>query len=295
MRFKDRADLEEKSRAAARYAYLGPNSCVARILGDRTVHANPCDRSMVPHLALDGFWEPWVTLFLLRCAAPGMSFMDIGSGFGYYTAAVGKACEPATGTKRPLLVCVDCCPINLGLTQETVIVNGLTHAEMHHLAATRDAGIMAVVRLPGTMGATWARRMRGGEMEQRKVGHSGPETVLGKRMDSLIGCQGQFDLLKIDAEGSDWDALRGAEGCLKRGCVVVLEHCKQLFGAKWGDDPDAWESDQLEWARSAGFDLLHVNEEGEAEPVLAATVQARPERMWNLALLREPGRKAVAA
>ncbi len=287
MRFKDRADLERRSREAARYAYLGPNSCVCRILGDRTLHADPADRSMVPHLALDGFWEPWVTFFLLSSAEKGMSFMDIGSGFGYYTAAVGKACAREGSFDHPeKLVAVDICPRNLHLTHETAMVNGLTHCDLHNLAATREPGVMRIVRMPGTMGANHARRSSGVELSEGRAGQHA-ETVMGKRMDSLIGMRGAFDLLKIDAEGGDWDALRGAESCLKTSCVVVLEHCKHLFGMRWGADPDAWEAAQLEWAMAAGFDLRFVNDEGHAEPVLQGRITETPERMWNIALVRE--------
>ena len=97
-------------------------------------------------------------------------------------------------------------------------------------------------------------------------------------IDSLLP-ESRIDFLKIDAEGSDYDALEGASRLLERSpdIIVFLEHCSEFY-----DNPEY----KLDWLASLGFSLSHVDYMGDIVPVTAEEVLAQTRRTWNLVLER---------
>jgi FkbM family methyltransferase len=104
-------------------------------------------------------------------------------------------------------------------------------------------------------------------------------TCRRQRLDDLMAPP--VDLVKIDAEGADYDALEGMHSLLEDspGCTVVLEHCEALFYPGRGGA-------QLDRALSLGLELAHVAYDGRIMPVTRGEVLAAPERLWNLVLRR---------
>lgn len=96
----NRSYFENNCRAAAQSRYLGDSTVLltplgaARNGGIRMV-ADSSDRGIVPHLMIDGFWESWVSVWLmmeLKRRGPGAKLINIGANCGYYSllaAAVG--------------------------------------------------------------------------------------------------------------------------------------------------------------------------------------------------------------
>jgi FkbM family methyltransferase len=44
------------------------------------------DFSLTPHLAMDGFWESWITVWAMRQVTPQTRLLNIGANCGYYAA-----------------------------------------------------------------------------------------------------------------------------------------------------------------------------------------------------------------
>ena len=81
----DRDKLEQEARLAARAVYVGNDTLLATVLGGRLKMFLPAsDIGIMPHLALDGFWESWVTCAMLRMVRPGMRVVNVGANVGYY-------------------------------------------------------------------------------------------------------------------------------------------------------------------------------------------------------------------
>jgi len=80
-----RDQLERVSRAAAGWYPAGGHRIVARMLGSTKIVLDQRDFSLTPHLAMDGFWESWITVWAAQNAGPQSKMLNIGANCGYYT------------------------------------------------------------------------------------------------------------------------------------------------------------------------------------------------------------------
>jgi FkbM family methyltransferase len=104
-----REQLEEWCRGKTQsYSAEGDRALVCRVLGKYLMFCATGDVALAPHLALDGIWEPWVTMAIARHVKPGMRCMDVGACYGYYSVLMSdivgsagrvQAWEPVWGAK----------------------------------------------------------------------------------------------------------------------------------------------------------------------------------------------------
>src|SRR5258707_8071492 len=111
--------LEDAIRRRVQTAYLGDGLVLARILGRQKILLNGSDRGFACHLMLDGFWEMWLTQFLAGQVKPGMTVVDVGANFGYYTVLFADAVGDAGR-----VIAVEPNPDAAALLRETVLLNG---------------------------------------------------------------------------------------------------------------------------------------------------------------------------
>jgi len=90
-----RAQAEQEIRARTQAVYLGDHLALVRVLGQAKMFLSTTDAGFASHVMLDGFWEIWLTLFFARVIAPGMTVIDVGANFGYYTLLFGRAVGPS--------------------------------------------------------------------------------------------------------------------------------------------------------------------------------------------------------
>jgi Protein-L-isoaspartate(D-aspartate) O-methyltransferase (PCMT) len=90
----ERSLLEGVSREHSRAVYLGERTLLCRVLGKYLIYADALEIGITPHLALDGYWESWITLALARTVRPGWHCLDVGANHGYYTLVMADAARP---------------------------------------------------------------------------------------------------------------------------------------------------------------------------------------------------------
>src|SRR5436853_284660 len=56
-----------------------------RVLGSCKMYLDTRDTGFGSHVSLDGYWEPWITVFVARQLRPGMVAIDVGANYGYYS------------------------------------------------------------------------------------------------------------------------------------------------------------------------------------------------------------------
>ena len=73
------------SRDHSRALYIGDQMVLCRVLGKYLMYADAQETGITPHLAMDGYWESWITRALAWTVRPGWHCLDVGANHGYYT------------------------------------------------------------------------------------------------------------------------------------------------------------------------------------------------------------------
>jgi FkbM family methyltransferase len=205
--------LEAAIRRRVQSAYLGDGLVLARILGRHKILLRSTDRGFACHLMLDGFWEMWLTQFLARHVNPGMTVIDVGANFGYFTLLLGDAVG-ASGR----VIAVEPNPETAGLLRETVLLNG-------HATRTR----IVDKALSDATGTGW---LFSPDSEPKNATLVGRPNIPGGRTFEIptvalddIALEGpRVDLVKIDAEGAEVSIVQGMRRLIERDRpMIVLE------------------------------------------------------------------------
>lgn len=206
--------LEREIRHRVQTAYLGNDLVLARILGRHKIFLRGSDRGFACHLMLDGFWEIWLTQFLAQALKPGMTVIDVGANYGYYTLLMADAVG-----ESGRVVAVEPLPDAARLLAETVRLNGFE-------GRTR----IVPQALGATAGTAFLFAPDGEPKNSLVVGqadHPGGTTqaVPVTTLDSVVLDGPRIDLVKIDAEGAEEGIVAGMVGLLARDRPkLVLEY-----------------------------------------------------------------------
>jgi FkbM family methyltransferase len=151
-------------------------------------------------------WFEKEIAFVRRLLRPGMCAIDIGANYGTYTLAMAQAVgpggkiwayEPSSGTARYL--------------RRTIARSGLANVEIFPVALSDRTGTgrLLVTEQP--------------ESGRLASGGSGEEVSL-TTLDAECGLRGwrQIDFVKMDAEGGEFDIIRGGEAFFASQSPLVM-------------------------------------------------------------------------
>jgi FkbM family methyltransferase len=156
-----------------------------------------------------GTWEPEVTSVITSIVMPGMTVIDIGAHVGYYSLLFAKRVGP-TGhvfSFEPL-------PGNLALLRKNIHLNNLTNVQSFDSALFSRTGelSLSVPDEPSNSGD-------GSVIHERGSKHVLVQAIT---LDSFCAADNiQPDLLKMDVEGAEYDAILGAQETIRR-CLPKL-------------------------------------------------------------------------
>jgi len=209
LKTQDRYDLESRCRALTNPVYLGNQTAICRILGSYKLYLDTADTGFSSNVILDGYWEMWLTIFFARHLLPGMTVVDVGANFGYYTLLFG-ALVGDTGH----VYSVEPNPTVVARLRRSVDLNGLARrTTIVEAAAGSIHGSEAVLYVPH------------GEAKNATIIAS-PETispdlgtihkVLEVSLDEVTAPATRIDFIKIDVEGSEEAVITGLMRTLTR-------------------------------------------------------------------------------
>jgi FkbM family methyltransferase len=157
----------------------------------------------------DGSYEPGVTAVLMRYVKPGTLVVDIGANIGYFTMLLASLVEP-TG----LVVAVEPNPENIKLMEASRRVNRFGHVLIIQAAAGRHTGLLSL-NVSYSNGTT-------GELSDDLIAIFASHPVPCFALDGLLPKDRPISLVKIDAEGAEFNALIGLSQTIDRDHPVIV-------------------------------------------------------------------------
>jgi FkbM family methyltransferase len=204
-----------------------------------------------------GGWEPENSnhiVALLRGHSAGL-FVDVGANFGWFTGLFSLLAG-----ERGHVVAIEPEPQNFALLSENVRMNALQNVSLH---------AVPVGERPKAVTMRLAHRGNPGRHSIDTDGAAQGEGMQLVTLDELLQpWPGRIALLKIDIEGYEIDALRGATTTLARCDRILVEYSPAML-RRFGHEP----AEFFELIGRAGLEFW-VDQGGELRRLDAAGVDA---------------------
>ena len=198
-----------------------------------------------------GRYEPHVAAALRRTLGPGDAMLDVGANIGYFTLLAAGLVGPAGH-----VTAMEPNPENVALMERSVAESGFGNVTVIQAGASAAIGTLALHAASGN-GATSAYDPTRGA--RRTAAGLPIDVALSRRAAPLR-------LIKIDVEGFEFEALRGAERVLAEDRpVLLLEFAPE--GLVGTDGPGL-----LAWLAARGYGFSVLEGEGPGAPRDAAGV-----------------------
>jgi FkbM family methyltransferase len=190
--------------------YLGDSLAMCRVLNTFPMYVNARDTLITPSLLLHGMWEPVVTRLFMQSLKPGMTVVDIGANYGYYTLLAAASAGPSGR-----VIAFEPEPKNLDILTRNVQLNSMEGRVKIFPCAVADAHGKAELYM-----SPWNSGMHSiypTKQDRAPLSHITVETVA---LDDVI--DGPIDFIKIDAEGSEPPIFKGMQKVLSRSPAVKI-------------------------------------------------------------------------
>ena len=254
------------------YCYLGDHRAVAVTHRGHRIFLDTRDLGLTPHIALTGIWEREVEEVLRRLLTPGQCVAEIGSNMGYHSLVMAQSLGP-----HGRLHAFEANPEVLPLLRATIAVNGYgDRIILHPVAALDRQGEIEFASDPSHIGSGhWA-------IGDAADNYSRRVSVPAVTLDAALAGLPSLDLLRMDAEGSEPQVLRGAEALLRRspGLRIVTEWSPPMMAARIALP------DFIGWLAGLGFAAWRIGRGGRLEALPMANLAQLPH--GELLLARQP-------
>lgn len=157
-----------------------------------------------------GTFEPHCLRYLRSCAGEGATIVDIGANVGVYTLESSLVVGP-----NGRVLAIEAAPSNAQELRRNIELNGMRNVSLLETAVGDSTGFATLALSAGANLGMFTLGAVSGETGCR---------VEVRRLDDLLEEIGvdRVDLIKMDIEGSEYRALRGAEKTLARHKPTLL-------------------------------------------------------------------------
>ena len=163
--------------------------------GDHVLHGNP--------------YEPEIGAVLKRYVKPGMAVVDIGANIGRLTMLMASLVEPSGR-----VIAVEPNPENIKLLEASRRVNGFDHVLVIQAAAGRRIALLA-------LNVSYSNGMTG-ELPSDSDAIFASRPVPCFALDAILPSDRPINLVKIDTEGAELNALIGMSQTIARDRPIIV-------------------------------------------------------------------------
>lgn len=249
--------------------YLGDHTVLALLHGRFPMYLDTRGVDLAPHLMMFGIWEENYTKVFTRLIRPGDTVFDLGAHLGVYSLLGAAATGPAGQLHafEPNARFAD-------LLGRSLSVNGFAaHAKVHQMA----------------VGAREAET----ELRFSWAWAGGGHLAVGPRPDTLyaqpcriVALDDMFpdpsvrvDVMKMDVEGTETEAVRGMTRLLARSprARIMFEFSPGLLAAHGSSAAEL-----IDLFQELGFRLWSIGDDSSLKPETAAALAARQDGIVNI-------------
>jgi FkbM family methyltransferase len=189
--------------------YLGEHEALTRLYTGHRIYVDTRDVGICSHLMLEGRWEPWIEKVIARAVKPGMTFLDVGANFGYYTL-LGAAWVGAAGRVHSF----EANPSIFRHLSKSVSINGFNdRVRLHNLAVHNTEGTL---RFSYTDDYSGGGSTMGGPEGAHQV------EVRALPLDTALAGLPTVNVMKVDVEGAEPHVFQGARALMDRSPDLTL-------------------------------------------------------------------------
>lgn len=158
---------------------------------------------------LAGTYEPEVQAIVKAHLKPGMTFLDVGANIGTFALVASKIVGP-----NGLVVAIEPNVNNVKLLEISRHLNGIENMEIHAVAADQKARLLAYNN-------SYSNGITSAPDDNIEI-LLRSTMVPAVTIDSILNGR-KIDFCKIDIEGFEYNALRGASNALRDRPMIVSE------------------------------------------------------------------------
>jgi FkbM family methyltransferase len=209
------------------------------------IYSSLDDAAVGKHVRGDNYERDVTAVFRSRLQ-PGMSVIDIGANIGYFTMLAASLVGP-----RGHVLAVEPNSRNMRLLEASRRANHYDHVTLAQTAAGRETGIL-ILNTSYSNGTTSAPPDELGPLLSA-------ESVPCLRIDALVDADAPVDLIKVDVEGAEFNALLGAEATIRRCRPFIVS---EFSPAMMPGISHVSGEEYLGWLIALGYELSVVEPEG---------------------------------
>jgi len=201
--------------------YLGDHLALAQVLDHFKMYVDTRDIGISPHLMFGGYWEIWITKIFCDLLRPGMTVVDVGANFGYYTLLAAAGVHP-----NGRVHAIEADPHNFEILSRNVEVNGYQDlVKIYQCAALNERREVTLHQYRNHFGSNSIFSNRDDPRITNSV------KVQGIPLDVLIDTP--VDFMKIDAEGCEPLIFDGMKEIIRRSpnIRIVMEFAPLMIRA----------------------------------------------------------------
>lgn len=262
--------VERRSRMNCHYTDVNEEWYMATVLGAIQMYCRKDDKSVTPHLIGEGFWEAWITAWVLNNVDEETWFIDIGANTGYYShiarwaGAHVMAYEPNPKYAELIRATVK---IGWDYSRESLLPDN--HFNVFPYALSDSVGT-AVLTVPNELQGSAS--IRDG-LDGAKYPSDHIKVATTTLDQQLAGIPKKNMVIKIDAEGAEeliWNGMTNV--LVRQKPVVILEYTPGSYSDEFIDKLERYAP--LAW----------INHAGDTEPVTREWLLSQ--RDWVMLVLR---------